>query len=109
MFDNGQTHRCGASSVQHIYSLSGLLHRKRCSDKMDGESATGRLGTKYFYYRCPNRECGMRVVAHDVEEAIVDRLQLLADDPELLEKLTAETNRKLQQGRPKLEREQAGL
>ncbi len=39
----------------------------------------------------------------------MDRLQLLADDPELLDKLTAETNRKLQQGRPKLERQKSGL
>ena len=37
----------------------------------------------------------MRVAAHEVEEAIVDRLQLLAEDPELLDRLTAETNRKL--------------
>ncbi len=51
----------------------------------------------------------MRVAAHEVEEAIVDRLQLLAEDPELLDKLTAETNRKLQQGRPKLERQKSGL
>ena len=42
----------------------------------------------------------MRVAAHEVEGAIVDRLQLLAEDPELLDKLTTETNRKLQQGRP---------
>lgn len=109
MADNGQTHRSGASSVQHVYSLSNLVHCKRCGGKMDGESATGRLGTKYFYYRCSNRECGMRVAAHEVEEVIVDRLQLLAGNQELLARLTAETNRKLQLGRPKLEREMAGL
>ena len=28
----------------------------------------------------------MRVAAHEVEEAIVGRLQLLAEDPELLER-----------------------
>ena len=74
MADNGQTHRSGASSVQHVHSLSGLVHCKRCGSKMDGESATGRLGKKYFYYRCSNRDCRMRVAAHEVEEAIVDRL-----------------------------------
>lgn len=52
----------------------------------------------------------MRVAAHEVEEAIVERLQLLAEDPTLLDdKLTTETNRKLQQSRPKLERQQTGL
>ena len=109
MADNGQTHHSGASSVQHVYPLSGLVDCKRCGGKMEGESATGRLGKKYYYYRCSNRECRMRVAAHEVEEAIVDQLQLLAEDPKLLDRLTAETNRKLQQGRPKLEREHAGL
>jgi Recombinase zinc beta ribbon domain len=109
MADNGQTHRCGASSVQHVYALSSLVYCKRCGSKMDGESATGRVGKKYFYYRCSNRECGMRVAAHEVEEAIIDRLHLLAEDPTLLDRLTAQTNQKLQQSRPKLERQRAGL
>ena len=109
MADNGQTHRSSASSVQHVYPLSSLVHCERCGNKMDGESATGRIGKKYFYYRCSNRACGMRVAAHEVEEAIVGGLQLLAEDPELSDKLAAETNRRLQQNRPKLEREKAGL
>ena len=109
MADNGQTHRSGASSVQHVYSLSGLVHCKRCGCKMTGESGTGNIGKTYFYYRCSDKECGMRVAAHEVEEAIVDRLQLLAEDPELLDRLTAETNLKLQQSRPKLDREKAGI
>lgn len=109
MADNGQTRRNGASSIQHVYSLSGLVHCKRCGEKMDGESATGRVGKRYYYYRCSNKECKLRTAAAEVEEAVVDRLQLLAEDPGLLETLTAETNKKLQQGRPKLERQQAGL
>ncbi|PKB79912.1 MAG: hypothetical protein BZY88_11035 [SAR202 cluster bacterium Io17-Chloro-G9] len=107
MADKGQTHGSGASSIQHVYSLSRLVHCKRCGGKMDGESATGRLGSKYFCYRCG--ECLMRVAAHEVEDAIMDRLQLLAEDPELLDRLTAETNRKLQLDRPRMEREIAGL
>ena len=109
MADNGQTHRSGASSIQHVYCLSKLIFCKRCDGNMDGESATGRTKKKYHYYRCSNRQCGMRVTAHEVEEAIVEQLQLLAEDPALLDKLTAETNRKLQQTRPKLERQQAGF
>lgn len=109
MADNSQTHRSGASSVQHVYSLSKMIYCKRCDGKMDGEGATGRTKKKYHYYRCSKSECGMRVAAHEVEEAIVERLQLLAEDPALLDKLTAETNRKYQQSRPKLERQQAGL
>ncbi len=76
---------------------------------MDGESATGRLGKKYHYYRCSNKECKLRVAADEIECLIVERLQLLAQDPELLDRLTAETNRKLQQGRPKLERQRDTL
>jgi site-specific DNA recombinase len=109
MADNGQTHRCGASSVQHVYALSSLVYCKRCGSKMDGESATRRIGKKYFYYRCNNPECGMRVAAHEVEEAVVERLQLLAEDPDLLDRFTAQTNQKLQQSRPELERQGAGL
>jgi hypothetical protein len=85
------------------------MYCKLCGGKMDGESATGRLGTKYFYYRCSNRDCGLRVAADEVEEAIVNRLQQVAEDQELLDRLTAETNRKLQQTKPKLERQKAGL
>jgi site-specific DNA recombinase len=106
---NGQSKRNGASSVQHVYSLGSLVLCGRCGSKMDGESATGRAGKKYHYYRCSNRECGMRVVARELEEAIVERLQFLSEDPELLEKLTAQTNRKLQQGKPRLERQRAKL
>ena len=51
----------------------------------------------------------MRVAAHEVEGAIVDRLQLVADDPELLDTLTAETNRRLQQCRPKLQGQTSGF
>jgi site-specific DNA recombinase len=109
MTDNGQTHRSGASSIQHVYSLSVLVHCKRCDSRMDGESATGRTGKKYFYYRCGKKECGMRVAAQEVEEAIVGQLELLAEDPDLLDQLTAETNRKLQQGKPGLERQCAKL
>jgi hypothetical protein len=109
MADNGQTRPNGASSIQHVYSLSKLIFCKRCGVKMDGESATGWVGKKYHYYRCSNKDCKLRAAAQEVQEAIIDRLQLLAEDPGLLEQLTAETNRKLQQGRPKLERQQAAL
>jgi site-specific DNA recombinase len=107
---NGQSKRNGASSVQHVYSLGILVLCGRCGSKMDGESATGRAGKNTtIIYRCSNRECGMRVVARELEEAIVERLQFLSEDPELLEKLTAQTNRKLQQGKPRLERQRAKL
>ena len=61
MADNGQTHRNGASSRLHVYSLAGLIHCKRCECNMDGESATGNTKKKYHYYRCSNQECRMRV------------------------------------------------
>ena len=109
MADNGQTHRGGASSVQHVYSLSGLVYCKRSGGKMNGESGTGHMGKKYHYYRCCDGDCRMRVAAHEVEEVILERLQLLAEDPEMLDRLTTETNRKLQLDRPRMERQLAGL
>jgi len=64
MKENGQTNRNAAEPVRHAYMLSrGILHCGRCGTAMDGRSGTGRLGTKYFYYVCPNKECGLRVSA----------------------------------------------
>ncbi len=110
MAENGQSNRNGAKPIEHVYCLGkGLLGCGRCGTGMEGESATGRTGKKYFYYRCKSRACGLRVAAEEVEGVVLDRLRLLADDAELLSRLTAETNRRLQQGKPRLERQRAGL
>ena len=82
--------------VRHTYVLSGgLLHCGRCTRPMEGRSGTGRLGVKYFYYACRSRDCRMRIPAHEVEGAVLTRLGELAADGATIERLTAETNRRL--------------
>ena len=107
---NGRTGHNGAAPVRHTYALSpGLLFCGRCETAMEGRSGTGRLGTKYFYYVCRNGECGLRVSTDEIEAAVLNRLAVLAGDAALLERLTNETNVKLQSTGPALARQRTEL
>ncbi len=107
---NGRTRHNGAQPVRHAYVLSaGLLHCGRCGEPMEGRSGTGRLGVTYFYYVCRAKDCGLRVSADEIEGAVLDRLGVLASDEVLLEKLTSETNARLQRQAPALAKQRKGL
>jgi site-specific DNA recombinase len=106
---NGRTRHNATRPVRHVYVLSGLLDCGLCEGKMEGRSGTGRLGVKYFYYACRNQACGARVAAHEVEDAIVRRLGMLAADKDLLGRLTCETNTRLQKQRPVLAKRRLAL
>lgn len=110
MVENGQTKRNAAEPVQHVYVLSrGILHCGRCGSSMEGRSGTGRLGTKYFYYVCQNDECGLKITADEIESAVLERIQLLASDDSILQRLTEETNLRLLKQKPTLERQHQEL
>ncbi len=110
MAENGQTNRNAAEPVRHVYVLSqGILRCGRCGTVMDGRSGTGRLGIKYFYYGCPNKECGIRISADEIEAAVLNRIKYLASDGAILEKLTQETNMRLLKQKPELEKQKQGL
>ena len=110
MTANGRTNHNGAKPVRHTYVLSGgLLQCGRCDTTMEGRSGTGRLGTRYYYYVCRNRECGLRVTADEIEGAVIGRVQHLAEDDEVLELLVGETNKRMLRRRPALERERRSL
>jgi len=110
MVENGQTNRNAAEPVRHVYVLShGILRCGRCETVMDGRCGTGRLGIKYFYYVCPNKECGMRISADEIEAAVLDRIKYLASDCSILERLTQETNNRLRKQKPELEKQKQGL
>jgi len=110
MAENGQTNRNAAEPVRHVYVLSqGILHCGRCGTVMDGRSGTGRLGIKYFYYVCPNKECGIRISADEIEVSVLNRIKYLASDGAILEKLTQETNIRLLKQKPELEKQKQGL
>ena len=76
---------------------------------MEGRSGTNRLGVTYFYYACRNKDCGLRVAADELEGAVLDRLGFLAQDEGLIERLTSETNSRLQRQVPALERRHKAL
>jgi site-specific DNA recombinase len=110
MAANGRTNHNGAKAVRHCHVLSGgLLHCGRCDSVMEGRSGTGRLGTRYYYYVCRNRGCGLRVAAHEVEDAVAGRIQTLAEGEEVLEFLVGETNKRMLRRRPALERQRRSL
>ncbi len=96
MAENGQTNRNAAETIKHAYVLSrGVLRCGRCGSEMEGRSGTGRLGTRYYYYVCKNKECGLRVAAEEIEAAVLERIQHLAGDGVLIKRLTEETNSRL--------------
>ena len=66
-----------------------------------------RLGVEYFYYACRNSDCGLRIAADELEGAVLGRLQVLATDPALVERLTEEANRRLQRQLPALSKRRA--
>jgi hypothetical protein len=69
---------------------------------MQGRSGTGHLGARYYYYVCRGPDCGLRVVAEEVEGAILGRVRELAASGGLLERLVDETNRRVSRQKPAL-------
>jgi len=69
---------------------------------MEGRSGTGRLGVRYYYYVCRGPDCGLRVAADEIEGAVLNRIQALATNGGLLERLTEETNRRMACQKPGL-------
>ncbi len=102
MAANNRTCHNGAAFIRHPYVLSGLLHCGRCRSSMEGRSGTGRLGVRYFYYVCTDEGCGLRVTAGEVEAAVVGRIQTLAQEPGIIDRLVGETNARLQRQAPAL-------
>ncbi len=103
---NGRANRSGAKTVRHAHVLSkGLLFCGRCQSRMAGRSGTGRQGATYFYYACLNKECGLRVVASEIEGAILDRIALLANSPEIVGALCAEASRRRERHVPALQKQ----
>lgn len=106
------------------YLLSGKLYCGKCGAGMTGESATGRLGDKHYYYSCTNKKkhksCDKKSVVKDWLENLVvsetvknvlqpDRIDYIAkrcaelyaqncaDDTELkiMEKQLSDTNKSI--------------
>jgi hypothetical protein len=110
MAENGQNKHDPTATIQDVYVLShGILHCGRCGGVMEGRSGTGRLGTKYFYYACRNKECNLKIAADEIETAVLERIQQIASDGPILQLLTKETNVRLLKQKPELERQKQVL
>jgi site-specific DNA recombinase len=110
MKKNGQTRTNEAQAVRHAFVLNrGLLCCGACGTQMEGRSGTGRAKVVYFYYVCKRKGCGMRVVAHEIEGAILERLRTLATTPDLLDGIVAATNHRLQRQLPVLGKRRRAL
>jgi site-specific DNA recombinase len=103
MAANNRSNGNRARALKHTYaSNAGLLWCGACGAAMEGRSGTGRLGQRYYYYACKNRDCNLRVVADEIEDAVLDRIRVLAQDGALLDRIVAATNQRLQRQRPGL-------
>ena len=110
MAANSRSNHNGSRSARHSYVLSGgLLHCGRCSAPMEGRSGTGRLGVRYYYYACRGADCGLRVAADEIEGAVLNRIQELATNGGLLERLAEETNRRMARQKPGLSTKRRAL
>ena len=109
MAANGQRRHNSAEGLKHVHVLVGLLHCGLCGTALQGRSGTGRLARRYYYYTCPNQGCGLRVVADEIEGAVLDHIGELAQTEGLLERLVEETNTRLLKQKPALLRQQKAL
>jgi site-specific DNA recombinase len=107
---NAKSHTNQAKHYPHVYVLSnGLLACGDCGASMEGRSGIGHLGVRYFYYACRNKNCNVRVPAPEIENEVLDRLRLLATSDEMLDKLVAATNTRLQRQLPALQKRKREL
>lgn len=110
MATNARSNGNRAKVLKHTYVLnSGLLWCGARGSAMEGRSGTGRLGTRYYYYACKNKACNLRVVADEIEGVVLDRIGVLAREDELIGKIVAATNERLQHQKPALQKRRRAL
>ncbi len=90
---NGRANHNQAASIRHVHILNdGLLHCGKCGETMVGRSGTGRGGVTYWYYVCLTKTCHLRVTSSLVEDAVVERIGVLAATPEQVAQLVTAAN-----------------
>jgi hypothetical protein len=76
---------------------------------MEGRSGTGRLGQRYYFYVCKNKDCGFRVAEKELLKVVLGRIGKIARSPRLLGTLVGITNENLHAEVPALQARKATL
>ena len=79
----GHRNRHKRASLAVDYLLSEKMRCLRCGRSLTGTSGTGKSGKKYRYYGCLSKtgNCGLRIPADTVEDAVLEAVKdLLADE-----------------------------
>jgi DNA invertase Pin-like site-specific DNA recombinase len=76
LFDRAQTMHRGsrqnaAGRAKVEYLLSCKCTCELCGRTLQGVSGRGKLGVKYYYYKCPTKECGLKPIPRDQLEGLV--------------------------------------
>lgn len=85
-FKGSRHNAAGRADV--YYLLSCKCHCANCGKLLQGSHGTGKLGKKYYYYRCPSKD--LKAIQKDeLEDLVIQSTcqQILTD--EMIEKLTA--------------------
>ena len=92
-----------AKPVKHNYLFNGgLIWCDKCGGQMEGGSALGRKGKRYYYYACKNKDCRFRIPANEIESVVLERLKVLSQRKDILDGIVANTNQKLRKELPAL-------
>lgn len=85
-FKGSRHNAAGRADVDYL--LSCKCHCSNCGKLLQGSHGTGKLGKKYYYYRCPSKD--LKAIQKDeLEDLVIQSTcqQILTD--EMIEKLTA--------------------
>src|ERR1039458_4214675 len=98
-----------ADTKKHVYLLQGLITCGKCGGHMEGRSGTGRLGQRYYFYVCKNKDCSFRVAEKELLKVVLGRIGKIARSPRLLGTLVGVTNKTIQAEGPALQARKATL
>ncbi len=88
---------------RRFYLLNGgLLQCALCKSRMEGHSAYGRLGQRYYYYVCQNSECHFKLPQEEAERSVRELVVGVLREDRLLDKIVLRTNQLLLEELPKL-------
>lgn len=100
----------GHKPLKHSYILnSGLLWCDKCGGEMEGTSAIGRKGVRYYYYVCKNRACRQKVPAGEIESVVLERMKALSGSGDMISRMIRAANETTCKEMPQLRTQKEAL